>query len=772
MACARCNTQAPPSQHPRWCRTALPHQWQLQVAHFFKADTQLLAGLLCAQLFPADALDSRQARADQRVVRRLWPQLDHFPEELMATVLSSAPRHPEEALPRTPEKWRATLLRANLLAADCRLETVILDGCPPDDAAAAAGAPAGSGALVSSSAPAAASSLQGLRLSEESIASADTAAALAACPELEWIAVAPPEWLMRAGWLGAASMHAVRASWRELESIFPCRDEALDRSPLRARQQHSAVRAAVGRVRNVHKLPTTWELPGGMWRHLAELTQLRALDMSACCLSLEQARDLAQTLPRLASLELLTACCAAGMPVIAAAAAQLPRLHTLTLEGSGGSCDTQLPSATVGALTALRSLRLSKTTVQHTGFCRALAALSRLRVLELCFVETTCAGEPDAPVAACAPGAALRRIVCVEARLQPNHFGGLLSLLALQSSLRELRLDPVTLPVSAAEGLQTALARHTALRHLAVTQFWESDDAFRTEPVFGPLAVVLAGHTQLTYLSCQVVPCDQDRVRELPRALPALQNVWLSGFTGATMAVSAAMVQLPRLTHANLELPCLAPPLLGLVPPPLPPLAHLRTLCLLRSCGAADDGDEDNELERDVNGGLAAVLPRLPALRELELESTRVVAFAAEQLAALSHLRSLTLRWAMDTPVGCRMPGHLLPRLSRLSRLHALVLVNENRKSHGYAVVEELLLTVSSMTRLQVLSSRGVVRITVDGLRHLPEYPLPPSLRVLDWGPVVPVDCLGGRDPVDEAHDFVLGCALPELLTVNVWPLP
>ena len=81
------------------------HQWQLQVAHFFKADTQLLAGMLRSQLFPAKKHDSTQARADQTAVRRLWPQLDHFPDELMAAVLSNAPRHPEEALPRTPEKW-------------------------------------------------------------------------------------------------------------------------------------------------------------------------------------------------------------------------------------------------------------------------------------------------------------------------------------------------------------------------------------------------------------------------------------------------------------------------------------------------------------------------------------------------------------------------------------------------------------------------------------------------------------------------------------------
>ena len=139
------------------------------MAHFFKADTQLLAGLLCSQLFPADALDSRQARADQRVVRRLWPQLDHFPDEFVATVLSSVPLHPEEALPRTPEKWRATLLRASLLTADCRLETVILDGCPPDDAAAAAGVPAGSGAPAAAACDvseelAAGSELRGLSL--------------------------------------------------------------------------------------------------------------------------------------------------------------------------------------------------------------------------------------------------------------------------------------------------------------------------------------------------------------------------------------------------------------------------------------------------------------------------------------------------------------------------------------------------------------------------------------------------------------------------------
>ena len=572
-------------------------------------------------------------------------------------------------------------------------------------------------------------------------------------------------------------MHAVRAAWATLESIVPCGPEALDRSPLRARQQASAVRAAVGRVHKVHALPGVCELPRGAWRHLAELAQLRALDMSTCGLSLEQAGDLAQTLPRLASLELLTASCFDGVPDVAAAAAQLPRLHTLSLDAASSYGGKELPSATVGALTALRSLRLRKVALQHAGLFRALAALPRLRVLELSHVETACAGESDAPVTACAAGAALHRVVCARVTLRHDGFGGLLPLLALQSSLRELRFDAVALPAAAAEGLQSALARHTALERLAVTQGCEWADPYEPDPVYGALAEALAGHTQLTCLACQVVASDADRVLELPPALPALQEVRLTSFADAAMPVSAALVQLPRLTCFDLDLPFIAPdvapPLLRLLPAGLPPPARLHTLCLSHCSCAVDDFDdsssEDNELERDVNEGLAAVLPRLPGLRTLELAATRAGALAVELLAALPHLRSLTLRWGANTPVACRMPGSFLPRLRLLTRLQALELVNDDRSSRGCATVEELLCTVSRMTSLRVLSSRGVVRITVDGLRHLPEYPLPPSLRALDWGPVVPEDCVAGRNPVEEASRFVVGCDLPELLTVNAW---
>ena len=89
------------------CAELHSHRLQVQVAHFFKADTELLASRLRSLLYPADE------RASSDALRDIWPLVDTLPEELVATVLAPAPLHPEEAIQRTPEQWHATLLCAN-----------------------------------------------------------------------------------------------------------------------------------------------------------------------------------------------------------------------------------------------------------------------------------------------------------------------------------------------------------------------------------------------------------------------------------------------------------------------------------------------------------------------------------------------------------------------------------------------------------------------------------------------------------------------------------
>ena len=757
------------------------------MAHFFKADTELLASLLRSLLYPADELEHASSGTPQD----LWPLVDTLPEELVAAVLAPAPLHPEEAIQGTPEKWHAALLRANLLTADCRLETVLADCCTPDaaptaadgdaaanDVAAGADVAADDGAPAGSAVPAelaAGSALRGLRLSAAAVSSDAATAALAACPELEWLAVTARPWRNRAAALGAAPA-AARAAWRTLEALVPFWHHPINCSALRASARPHALRDAVSSMAMGATADRTAvsSLTRGFWRHLGAVTQLRALDMSSCCLSLPQARKLEQTLRRLAALELLSVCAEAGAPDVAAAAVQLPRLHTLALEGGVHSGDSAnvLPAATVAAMTGLRSLLLENMALQHAGLFPALAALPRLRVLELIRVDVAPTSRLDAPsVDACAPGAALRRVACVEIDLQRGDFDGLLPLLKLQSGLRELCLAPCAFSASAAIDLWGVLQSHTALEHLHVMQFWNSREEVTGLNVCMP--VLLGGCTRLTHLAFAMASGDEacSCMPELPRLLPALRGLRLVGSTEDEMVLPAAFLQLPSLTHVHFELQC---SFLDGFPPPLallltaPALAHLRVLCLPHT--TAELWSEGQSVALDVNAGLADVLPQMLSLHTFTVSATRAVAHAAEQLAALPRLRSLTLVWVEDCASSPHtMPSSALTCLSALSRLHTLALDSFEYTDEPTVPLAHLLGGVSGMHSLQVLSSNAVVRITAADVRALPTAPLPESLRVLDWGPARREDCHDGVDPVEAACQSVLGRgrALPNLLIVR-----
>lgn len=717
---------------------------KLQVAHFFRADTCSLASLVRRKLWPA-VYGAQTAATDEPSAETsdAWALLDTIPSDLAASILQGGP-HADDVLASTPERWRAHVLRARLLTADCRLDTVLHPEHPPE---------------VEPSEPlgtAAGSALRGLCLSHATLAAAS--AALAACPDLQWLQ------LQRGGLAKLASESGATAAarvewWRSLEPLLFRKEDMwrdTDQSELRASRRYtlatSATRELLRSTVSSSRLEKRSVWRGMAWAPLAALTQLKALDLSCGWPQAGKAQlRFAAMLSKLSALEHLNVYNFGGQAAIVDAAAHLPRLQTLNIGMlmPAVASSTPAPSA-LAALTTLHSLDISGHCFPPAELWHALPALPRLRVLQMNWVTwrrdprsvddddelpvPADSGEQQADEETPVTWLHLHRFSACKVHLCNSAIP--MQQLAAQRALRELDLFGVS-HISQAEwhSFETNVMAHigdmTALESLAL------GECVSLQPV-----TLLRHLTRLTHLELFVPRFhDEAAPHELLAALPALRALELYGLRyqegSGNVALVQAMLLPPTLESARLSLCGAAPTfdwtLADVLPGGGAPLTHLRVLDVMH----LNTKEIDRDMLCDWNGGLPAALLRLPALRVLHTAATHAVAAAAPALVHTACLQELELdvdffaelsQWALFTP-------KLVEFLSGLKGLPSLRVLRP--ACAGTALTSALLDALASFESLEVLDLRGVLPhegasdADVDTL--LPALPRLQSLRVLAW---------------------------------------